>query len=144
MNPGLLTAKPWELSSAPQVPLPCGPHTSVSEQRWAGLQVSLLPEHRAVSLYVQIKEALPPPPRASSMFVINIPIRAAKPWASGGPKVKSTRPWRGRRKLGADRHRFVLNPCLTARRWRLKFQPLHYSSPVQHIFQPRNTARQKT
>lgn len=83
LNPGLLTAKPRHLSSAPQVPLPSGPRTSVSEQRWADLQGSLLPEPRAVFLYVQIKQALPSPPRASSMFVINTPIGAAKPGALG-------------------------------------------------------------
>lgn len=60
LNPGPLTAKPRDLSSAPPVPRPGGPRTSVSEQRWADLQVSLLPEPRAVFFYVQIKEALPP------------------------------------------------------------------------------------
>lgn len=50
-------------------------------------------EPRAVSLCVQIKEALPPPPRASSIFVISILIWAAKPGASGGPVVQDTVEW---------------------------------------------------
>lgn len=62
MDPWALTAKPKDLSSTPQVPLLWGPHTWVSEQRWADLQVSLLPEPRAVFLYVHLKEALSPPP----------------------------------------------------------------------------------
>lgn len=90
MNPWVLTAKPKDLSSTPQVPLVWGPHTLVSEQRWADLQVSLLLEPRAVFLYVQLKEALPPPPRAPSMFVINIPIRAAEPGGFRGRRVQDT------------------------------------------------------
>ena len=103
--------------STPDAP-PWGPHTLVSEQRWAGLQVSLLPEPRAVLSYVQIKEALPPPLRASSMFVINLSIWAATPGASGTrrQKAQDTVERSGRWKPGADRPRFVLNPCLTAHR----------------------------
>lgn len=70
------------------------------------------------------------------MFVINTPIRAAKPGALGARGEGYKTPWSGRWTLGADRHRFVLNPCLTARRWHLKFQPLHYSPPVRTFSSP--------
>lgn len=134
LNPGLQTARPRDLSSAPQGASPSGSHTSVHEQRWADLQISLLLEEpRAGFSCVQIEETLPAPPPQSCQHVC---YQAAKTGALGGSKTYGT-------EVGADRHCFVLNPCLTARQWRLKFQPLHYSSPVGHIFQPRNTARGK-
>lgn len=124
--------------------LPWGLHTSVSEQRWEDLQVSLLPEPRAVFLYVQLKEALPRPPLSFQHVCYQHPNMGCQARGFRGPEGWYKTPRSGRWKLGADRHRFVLNPCLTARWERLKFQPLHYPSPVPHIFQPRNAAREKT
>lgn len=68
LNPGLLTAKPRHLSSAPRVPLPSGPRTSVSEQRWADLQGSLLLEPRAVFFVCPDKRG-PPTPAQSFQHV---------------------------------------------------------------------------
>lgn len=67
---------------------PLGSHTSVSEQRSADLQISLLLEARAVFLCAQIEEALPAPPKAAS-FVC---YQAAKTGAFGGPRTYGSDP----------------------------------------------------
>lgn len=122
---------------------PLGSHTSVisvSEQRWADLQVSLLLEHRAVFCVSASKRPSHRFPKLPACLLSGCQDRGFR----GLQDLWYKAPWRGRWKVGADRHCFVLNPCLTAHQWRLKFQPLHYSAPVGHIFQPRNTAREKT